>query len=623
MDSEGEKYRFYSRRAALLAGAQGLLVTALAGRMYYLGVVESSEYKTLADENRLSLRLLAPDRGEILDRSGRELATNRRDYRVFLVPEQAKNVAKTLHSLGRIITLSESDQRRVERQIARQRSFLPVTVAENLDWDTFARVNVASPSLPGVQSGMGNTRLYPDGPLLSHVVGYVGAVTEEEVGNDPVLELPGFKTGKSGLERAFESRLRGEAGSSRVEVNAYGRVIREVQRQEGRPGENMVLTLDIALQKYAAERLGEESAAAIVMDVHNGELLAMASTPAYDPNQFNFGISRENWEALVRDPRKPLVNKCVAGQYPPGSTFKMIVALAGLEAGLIDPETEHYCSGRHRFGDRTFHCWRPQGHGNLGLVDAIARSCDIYFYKIAIEIGIDRISEMARQFGLGSAYGLEIPGEARGLVPSKEWKMALDGVPWQAGETLVLGIGQGALLASPVQLAVMTSRIANGGRAVIPRIVHTVGQDIAPQQTAAPLMRVSDDNMAVVRRGMEKVLEEKGTAYLSRLRGEGISMAGKTGTSQVRRISKAERDTRVLKTKERPWQERDHAVFVGYGPIENPKYAVSILVEHGGGGSTVAAPIARDILRRTLELDPSANPPVRPADLLRQRVAAL
>jgi len=609
MYQKGSRSKTFTRRAALLAGAQGLAMTVLGGRLYYLGVVEAEQYEMLAEENRISIRLLNPKRGLILDRFGTELATNRQDYRVFLIPEQAGSVLRTLERLGRIIEIDERERRRIERQIARQPDFLPVTVAEGLKWPAFAEINVASPSLPGIQSDAGLTRWYPLGAAASQVVGYVGAPDPEDLGEDPLLRVPGFKLGKRGIERAFDTSLRGRAGTMRVEVNASGRVIRELARAEGDQGKTVTLTLDADLQRTAAARLGEEAAGVVVLDTQTGEVYVHASTPAYDPNAFTSGISRENWQALLHDPRKPLVDKCLSGQYPPGSTFKMVVALAALHHGVIEPEETVYCGGRYRLGDNVWHCWRRRGHGRLAMVNAIARSCDVYFYTIARRLGIERIEAFARDFGLGQNYGLEIGGESAGLVPSPAWKLATTGQPWVGGETLNVGIGQGQLLATPMQLAVMTARIANGGRKVIPHLVRAAGEQRAPTQAVWPTLDIAPEHFALVQRGMEKVLEQRGTAFLSRLDVDGEKMAGKTGTAQVRRITAAERDAEV-KQEDLPWQERHHAWFVAYAPVETPRYAACVLIEHGGGGSSAAAPVARDILAEVLRRDPASHPTV-------------
>lgn len=614
METEGERFRLYTRRAMLLGAGQATLACVLAGRMYYLGVVESSQYSMLAEDNRVSMRILSPTRGEILDRTGEFLATNRKDYRVFIIPEQAGNMDETLMHLQLLYPLSTAHLNRIKRQITRQKAFLPVTIAENLTWEQFARINVDSPHLPGVKPDAGETRFYPFGGAVSHVVGYVGpvAVNDRANDNDPALELPGFKIGRGGLEKTFDKLLRGKAGDAQEEVNAYGRVIRELSRTEGSEGESVVLTIDLQLQKYVHERLGEESAAAVVMDINNGEILSLHSTPNFDSNDFNLGFTQQEWDSLRMDKRHPLVNKAIAGQYPPGSTFKMVVALAALKAGVVSPSERIECTGKHEFGDRIFHCWEEEGHGRLALVDAIARSCDIYFYDIANRVGITKINEMAAEMGLGVTYDIGLSGQMAGLLPSPEWKRAQYGTGWRAGETLIVGIGQGAVLTTPLQLALMTARLANGEKAIEPRLLHSIGGVLVNNEQAKNLS-VNDRHLAYIRRGMEKVHEPGGTAYSSRLRRRGQKMAGKTGTSQVRAISQQQRDDGLENRGEEPWEERDHAVFVGYAPADNPKYAISVLVEHGGGGSSVAAPLGRAIMEKTLELDPSANAPVSSA----------
>ncbi|MGY8985697.1 MAG: penicillin-binding protein 2, partial [Sphingomonadales bacterium] len=481
METEGERYNLYSRRALILSGGASLLTVTLLGRLYYLGVRQGGQYKILAEENRVHMRLLSPTRGEILDRFGKKIATNRKDFRVFLIPEQTRNIEKTLFSLNKIIFLSEGQLRRIRRKIKKQKSFLPVTIAENLSWEHFSKINVESPQLGGIQSDDGETRLYPYGQESGHLVGYVGPVSSLDMTDDPVLQLPDFKIGKEGLEKRFEDNLRGAAGHSRVEVNAYGRVTRELNRQEGKKGESLVLTLDMALQQYTMKRLGEESASVVVMDIHNGDLLVNASTPSYNSNDFNLGISTENWEALLKDPRKPLINKTISGQYPPGSTFKMIVALAALEAGVVQLNDTVKCTGKYKFGDRNYHCWKKEGHGSVNLLLSLAQSCDIYYYKLAEKVGISKIAEMANFFGLGELHDIGLGGQASGLVPTPEWKIKTQRGKWQVGETLNVGIGQGAILATPLQLAVMISRLANGGKAVKPRLVHSVGGIVKPQ----------------------------------------------------------------------------------------------------------------------------------------------
>jgi len=463
---------------------------------------------------------------------------------------------------------------------------------------------------------VGQSRQYPLAHDFSHVLGYVAAVSEKEVTGDPLLELPGFKIGKNGVERVFDLNLRGKAGNSQVEVNAVGRVIRELSRQEGQPGDDLRLTIDRDLQKLAADRLKKEkSAAAVVMDIHNGDVLVLSSVPGFDPNEFVTGLSSRSWRRLVNDPHTPLINKAISGLYAPGSTFKMVVALAALEANIVRPDHRVFCRGFTQLGNARFHCWKKHGHGWQDIYDAHKNSCDVYFYDIAKRIGVDRIAAMARKLGLGEKTGVDLPSEKGGVIPTRAWKKALIGTPWQQGETLISGIGQGFILTTPLQLAVMTARLANGGEAVTPRLVRPEridGKDDTPKFKKLAISRASLD---VIRDGMNQVTNEHGgTAYRARISEKGMEMSGKTGTAQVRRISKAEREMRVLKNHERPWRKRDHALFVGYAPSDDPRYAVAVVVEHGGGGSKVAAPIARDLLLATQKRDPSnrETPPDAP-----------
>lgn len=605
MKRDAKQIKVFTRRAIILGGAKVGLLSVLAGRMYYLQVVESDQYKVLADENRINLRLLPPRRGRILDRFGVELASNQQNYRVVLVAEQADDVEKTLDALARLVRVPDHVRQRVLKEVHRRRGFVPVTVIENLTWEEFARINVNSPNLPGLQPDIGESRFYPQGSTFSHVVGYVGAVSEDDLDGDPVLELPGFKIGKNGVEKVREMDLRGKAGLSRVEVNAFGRVIRELTRDEGQPGQDVRLTIDSRLQKFVLSRLGEESASAAVLDVHTGEVLALATAPNFDPHLFSFGLTQAQWKELVTNPRTPLVNKAVSGQYPPGSTFKMMVALAALESGITTKAHRVFCRGEVKLGNATFHCWKRGGHGDMDLLSAIQQSCDVYFYDIAKRVGIDRIAEMANRFGLGQRTGIELPSEKKGLIPTRAWKQATIGVPWQQGETLVSGIGQGFVLTTPLQLAVMVARLANGGLAVAPRL-HMPVQPDGTRSGAPdlPSIGVSRSSLAIVVEGMTRVSNsQRGTAFRARIKEKEFALAGKTGTSQVRRISKAERRTGVLKNKDRPWKDRDHALFVAFAPLSAPRYAAAVVVEHGGSGSGVAAPIVRDILLETQRLE--------------------
>ncbi len=606
-----DRVKSFNRRVALLAGGKFVLLSALVGRLYYLQVLQSDRYATLADENRINIRLLPPPRGRILGRLGEALATNRLNYRVVLISEQTPSIEATLDGLGALIPLSEREYRRVLREAERKRDFVPITVRENLSWAEVSRIEVHAPDLPGVMIDVGQTRYYPLGATAAHVTGYVAAVSEDELTGDPLLELPDSRIGKNGVEKVYDLALRGKAGNSQVEVNAYGRVIRELERNEGQPGDDLVVSLDVGLQRYVAARLANESAAAVVLDVNNGDVLALTSSPSYDPNAFNKGISLVAWNELLQNPRKPLVSKAIAGQYPPGSTFKMMVALATLESGVATPDHRVTCVGKIKLGDRIFHCWKKGGHGTLKMVEAIEQSCDVYFYDIALRSGVNRIAEMARRFGLGAVTGVDLHGERPGLMPDRDWKLATYGVPWQKGETLVAGIGQGFVLATPLQLAVMVARLANGGFAVTPRLSRrVVGADAAASDGAEPpafeSLGISAASLALVTEGMDRVVNgTRGTARGARIAEPEMAMAGKTGTSQVRRISTSERLSGVLKNAERPWEERDHALFVAFAPVDEPRYAVAVIVEHGGSGSRVAAPVARDILRETQRRDPA------------------
>lgn len=608
--------RLFTRRALLLGAGQAGLMAVLAGRIYYLQVVESSRFQTMAEENRVSMRLLPPARGRVLDRAGEALAVNRQNFRVLLNAEQAPNVDAVLSALSEIIPVSEADRRRVLRELKRRRSFVPVAVRENLSWHEVSRIEINAPDLPGISIDMGQTRYYPWGQTTAHLVGYVAAVAESELTGDPLLELPGFRIGKGGVEKLHDVALRGRAGRSRVEVNAVGRVVRELDRQEGTPGGDLSLTIDMALQDFASKRMAGQSGAAALMDVHSGEVLALASVPAFDPNQFAAGIGARDWDELLHNEYKPLVNKAVAGQYPPGSTFKPVVALAALTAGLASPDTRVTCPGHMDLGDSRFHCYKKGGHGTLNMIEAMAQSCDVYFYELARRCGVDRIAAMGRALGLGDRTGLDLPGERPGLLPTREWKLKTTGIPWQPGETLVCGIGQGSVLATPLQLAVMTARLVNGGIAVQPRLTRELAArdgGYVTRPPEAPSLGIKREWLEVVVKGLEAVTNsQRGTAYAARIKDPEMLMGGKSGTSQVKRITLAEREAGLHKLKDRPWRERDHALFIGYAPISAPRYAAAVIVEHGGGGSKEAAPVVRDILIETQKRDPSRRQPGAP-----------
>jgi len=612
MYRDNARIKSFGRRTALIAGGQLLLFGVLGARLYQLQVLESSRYKLLADENRIHLRLLPPPRGRILDRNGEMLAVNRDNFRLLLVPEEARDVEGILDALSHYVELPEPQRRRVLREVRRNRAFVPITLRENLSWEEVARVEVNAPDLPGVSIDVGQTREYPEGGTAGHLLGYVAAVSESDQDDeDPLLALPGFRIGKSGVEKIQDLAMRGKAGNSQLEVNAVGRVMRELARQEGVPGQDVALTLDLPLQRLAMKKLAEkESAAAVIMDVRSGDVLVMASSPAYDPNAFARGLTSDEWGSLSTDEKTPLINKAIAGVYAPGSTFKLAVAIAAIEAG-IEPDHRVSCHGWTDLGNARFHCWQKRGHGSLDMVGGIENSCDVYFYDLARRIGVDKIAEAANKLGLGKRVGLEVPGEKPGLMPTRAWKRATLGQPWTPGENLVAGIGQGYVLTTPLQLAVMTARVANGAKAVTPRLFRDMlrGDASAPKPAIEfPDLDISPKALEVVQKGMWAVSNSpRGTARSSRIAKQPFEMAGKTGTSQVRRITKYERETRVRKNEELPWKERDNALFVGYVPAKQPRYAISVVVEHGGGGAAVAGPIARDLLLETMLRDPSGR----------------
>lgn len=592
-----------SRRVALMFGLQTATAAALAWRMRRLQLEEGDLYRTLAEENRVNIRLLPPARGEIFDRRGLPVAVNRQNYRVTVTREQIKDPAETLDMLRRLTPIGPAEYEKALRELETKPAFVPVTIAEHLDWERFSLIAANLPSLPGVSPEVGLTRWYPEGNTLAHVTGHVGRVSErdlvEEGDDDPLLRIPDFQIGKNGVERVLEPELRGAAGTQRIEVNAVGRVIRELDRAEPTSGEDLTLTIDLDLQRHAMERMGSESAACCVVDTHTGDVTCLASAPGFDPNQFVVGIGHEAWNALLDNDHRPLANKTVSGQYPPGSTFKMIVAMAALEKGVVGPSEEVFCNGGYRLGNRTFHCWRRGGHGMMDVVDALEQSCDVYFYEIAKRVGVDAISEMANRLGLGVRMDLPMTAIRSGLTPTRAWKRETHDESWQVGDSLNVGIGQGFVLATPLQLAVMTARIASG-RAVEPRLVMA-RRGVNEPAAEAPPLDLSRQTLSLIREGMNRVMNGRsGTARKSRIHDEANLMAGKTGTSQVRRITMAERARGVTRNEDLPWNRRDHALFVGYAPLHAPRYACSVVVEHGGGGSSAAAPIARDVMMRAL-----------------------
>jgi penicillin-binding protein 2 len=610
MQRELLRQKLLTRRAAILAGGQAALFGGLVERLYQLQIVDSSQYRLLADENRISLRLIAPPRGRILDRFGTPLADNHPNYRAVIVREAAGDIPATLDAVAKLVALDDGDRRRILRDLREHHPFVPVVLRENLSWDEMARIEVAIPELPGVSIEQGLTRAYPMGQTASHALGYVAAVAERDLNGDPLLELPDFRIGKSGIEKSADEALRGTAGTRQVEVNAFGRVVRELTRNEAKPGADVVSSIDKAMQDFATNRCAQEqSVASVLLDALTGDVLALVSHPGFDPQVFSTGLSQADWQSLSTDQRHPLVDKAIAGVYPPGSTFKPVVAAAALSAGVLTPQTTIFCPGFVRLGNATFHCWRPGGHGSIRLHDAIKRSCDVFFYETAMRLGIDRLAEVARGFGYGSPLGLDIPGERGGLIPDRDWKLRTTGVAWQKGETLIAGIGQGEVLATPLQIATMVARMVTG-RAIIPRLVRPDGIMAQGGDQYAPDfadLGIDPKVRALVLDGMNAVCNEQGgTAYAARIKEPGFEMGGKSGTSQVHRLTVREHEGREDNI---PWKDRDHSLFVAFAPVAAPRYVCATVVEHGGFGSDVCAPICRDILLEVQRRDPARRVP--------------
>ena len=602
------RYTIFTRRSLMMGGGMTAVFAVLAGRLYQLQIRDGAQYLTEAEDNRVSERVVAPPRGRIIDRFGVELAKNRRNYRVLLVAEQAsQGVVEAIDTIGKIILITDQQKKKILHYIAVNKKFAPIPVVENLSWDEFSRVNLHLPYLPGVLPDVGETRDYPFSSELVHILGYVAAVSPEDIGHDddPLLSQPGYRIGKRGIEKTFDKEVRGEAGASRVEVNAYGRVIRELGHEPGVPGQDIYLTIDREIQQVMDKALEGQSAACVLMDVDNGDVLAMSSTPGFDPNLFNVGLNGEQWKALTTDDHKPLLNKVMGGVYPPGSTFKPAVALAAIEAGIATPDYHVHCNGVFNFGGHAFHCWQKRGHGSLDVVGGIKNSCDVFFYETARRVGIDKIDEAARKLGLGALTGIELPGEHNGLVPSRAWKQKTYRQAWQQGDTLSVGIGQGYVTVTPLQLCQQVARIASG-KTVSPRLVHSVGNRVLERPKAEKL-DFTDDALAKVREGMDKVMNEPGgTAYTWRISDPGMEMAGKTGTAQVRVYSQEEHEHGVTKDAKLDWKLRDHGLFIGFAPAANPKYAIVCVVEHGAVGHPQVV-AARQVMLFAQQRDPKGK----------------
>ena len=601
-----ESFRKISRRGLVVGGLQAGFVGLLALRMRHMQVDQADQFRLLAEENRINIRLIPPARGEIFDRNGVAIAANEPAYRITVVREDAGDVEAVLAELGRLVHLDPEELERARTEMKRSAPFLPVTVADRVSWDDISRVAVNAPTLPGVTPEVGLSRSYPLGHDMAHVVGYVGPVSERDLARyedpPPLLRIPRFQIGKVGVETKLEEALRGEAGAKRVEVNAVGRVMRELDRREGTKGATVQLTIDSDLQNYTQARLGQESASVVVLDLEHGDVLTAASAPSYDPNKFVRGISVPDYALLRDNDHRPLASKTVQDAYPPGSTFKMVTALAALDAGIITPEETVWCPGHLEVSGRRFHCWKRVGHGHMNLEQSLRESCDVYYYDLAVKVGIENIAKMARRLGLGEVHDLPMSAVTGGLIPDKQWKRVNRGAEWLIGDSVN---GQGFVLASTMQLAVMTARLATG-RAVEPRLINRVDGVEQPSR-AGESLGLNENHLRQIRRAMFAVSNNRrGTAYRYRSVADEALIAGKTGTSQVRNITAAERARGVTRNEDLPWERRDHGLFVNFAPANAPRIAVATVVQHGGG-SGAAAPIARDV---TLQALYNGDPPL-------------
>tara|TARA_R110000782_G_scaffold78276_6_gene155283 strand:+ start:40602 stop:42599 length:1998 start_codon:yes stop_codon:yes gene_type:complete len=573
----------FTRRAMVLGGIQGGVGMLLAARMGWISVAENEKYTLLSESNRVNLTLVPPRRGWIIDRHGKPLAKNRTDFRVDIIPDRLRNKEAVIGTLERLLALAPEDVERIEEDLEKAAGFQPVQVSDQLSYEQFAAISVRLPDLPGVAPAQGYSRDYPAGPSVGHLLGYVGTASAKEYQErrDPLLITPGFKVGKDGLEQSFDRVLTGKPGAKRVEVTAAGKVVRELTTRSDTPGNTVKLTIDAGLQEYAGRRLGTESGSVVVMDCWTGDILTMASMPSFDPNSFSDGISQLEWDMLSEDDRVPLRNKTLQGLYPPGSTLKPMVAMALLEAG-ISPEERVNCPGGYQLGNRFFRCLGR--HGSMNMHTAIARSCNTYFYSMSLRLGYDPIAVMAKSLGLGEKFDLPVASQNYGTVPDSAWKMRRFNQKWTQSDTLNAAIGQGYLILNPLQLGVMAACIASGKR-IRPRLLMRNGES-APEP-----FPYDPAHFAIVRAAMSEVVNGHGTAGRSRLPFPDIMMGGKTGTAQVRRIAAGQRGGANVDRR-----YRDHGLFVFFAPVDRPRYAGSVVIEHGMGGSRAAAPVARDVL---------------------------
>src|SRR3954462_8212001 len=574
----------FSRRMLLLSGAEAAVGTMLIGRMGWLAIAQNEKYALLSESNRVQLIPVRPRRGWIIDRKGKPIAINKASFRVDIIPQQLVKGLDVVGPLAKLLKLPPDEVDRINRERATSRGFQPVSVADSVPYEQYAAITVRLPDLPGVAASRGFTRFYPGGSTVGQLVGYVGAASAaeyEKENKNPLLLIPGVKIGKEGLEQTLEPVLRGEPGGQRVEVTAHGKLVKELDPKPDRSGGTVQLTIDSDLHQYAARRIGDQSAAVVVIDVTSGDILAMPSMPSFDPNNFSDGISQNEWKMLSGDDHLPLVDKALESLYPSGSTIKPSMAMALLNAG-IDRTQKVNCTGAFQLGNHTFHC--DKRHGPLDMDGAVVHSCDVYFYTMCLRVGAEKLAPMIRSMGFGEKFDLPFDNQRYGTIPDPDWIVRKYHRKWQGYDTVNMSIGQGMVLINPLQLAVMASRLATGKR-VVPRLLKN--QPVVPQTQLA----VDEDHLSFIHKAMWGVVDH-GTAGGAKLPLEGIQMAGKTGTAQTHNLSAGERGNYTSAT----WKLRDHSLFMGFVPFDNPRYAAATLVEHGGFGAAVAAPLIRDTL---------------------------
>ena len=578
----------YNRRTFILFFLKLSLFSALGWRLYDIQINNSSKYKTLSEKNQIDLEIIFPIRGKILDRNKNIIATNEKVFDLYLIPENTKSINNTLNALSKFIEIDFEKRRKIILLSSKVKKFEKIKIFENITWSLLEKIESNKYSLQGIFIAEDYLRVYPYKEIFSHLLGYISKPNQRELSLPFISKMPNLDIGKEGLEKSYNPKLVGKPGQREIEVNSNGRIIREISKVDSIKGDEISLSIDLRLQEYAYKLLKSYKAGSInVVNIKTGEILCMTSTPTYDPNQIVKKPNKLYWESILANSLSPLTNRSIQGLYSPGSTFKMIVAIAALKHGVINPKTTHTCSGKIEFGNRLYHCWKTNGHGKMNVIDAIKQSCDVFFYEISKKVGIDKIAEVALDFGLGQTYDISMSNQQKGIVPNKDWKKNRTGESWYPGETLISAIGQGFVLTNPLQLAVMTSIIASNGKIIKPSLLKNKRSNFKTNTKYSK-------EIIIIKEAMYKVVNEnKGTAFKSRL--ENVKFAGKTGTSQVRRISLSERESDDFRKKEQEWKNRDHALFVGYMPFDNPRFALSVVIEHGGSGASTAAPIANQI----------------------------